>query len=156
MTLKIINHRTFILWVSAVLLLATACSTKKNTVTRRAYHNLTAHYNAYWNGNESLKEGIAELRKSARENYTSVLPVYNYGTQSNAQALNPNMDRAIEKASKVIQKHSMYFDKKEHVKWVMHSYMLIGKANFYKQDYNAARRAFEYVSKQYIEDPVRY
>jgi len=136
--------------------MTTACSTKKNTFTRRAYHNLTAHYNAYWNGNESVREGVAELRKSARDNYTSVLPVYNFGTQSNAQALNPNMDRAIEKASKVIQRHSMYFDKKEHVKWVIYSYMLIGKANFYKQDYNAARRAFEYVSRQYSNEPVKY
>jgi tetratricopeptide (TPR) repeat protein len=66
------------------------------------------------------------------------------------------MDRAIEKASKVIQKHSMYFDKKEQVKWVIQSYLLIGKANFYKQDYNAARRAFEYVSKQYSYDPIKY
>ena len=137
-------------------MLVTACSTKKNTFTRRAYHNLTAHYNAYWNGNESLKDGISELRKSARDNYTSVLPVYNFGTQSNAQAINPNMDRAIEKASKVIQRHSMVFDKKEHVRWVIYSYMLIGKANFYKQDYNAARRAFEYVSRQYSDEPVKY
>jgi tetratricopeptide (TPR) repeat protein len=152
---KILNHRTSFLCLLAVLFFAPACSTKKNTFTRRAYHNITAHYNAYWNGNESLKEGISELKKSARENYTSVLPVYNYGTQSNAQAINPNMDRAIEKASKVIQKHSMYYNKVEHVKWVIHSYMLIGKANFYKQDYNAARRAFEYVSKQYSNDPVK-
>lgn len=134
----------------------TACSTKKNTFTRRLYHNTTAHYNAYWNGNESLKEGVAELRKSARDNYTSVLPVYNYGAQTIVQTINPNMDRAIEKASRVIQRHSMYFDKKEHVKWVMYSYMLIGKANFYKQDYNAARRAFDFVSRQYSEDPVKY
>lgn len=138
------------------MLVISACSTRKNTFTRRAFHNVTAHYNAYWNGNESLKEGIAELRKNARDNYTTVLPVYNLGTQNNAQTINPNMDRAIEKASKVIQKHSMYFDKKEHVKWVIQSYMLIGKANFYKQDYNAARRAFEYVSKQYSEEPVKY
>ena len=156
MTSKFLNHRSVFLWCIAVIMLSGACSTKKNTFTRRAYHNVTAHYNAYWNGNEGLKEGIADLRKSARDNYTSVLPVYNYGTQSNSQAINPNMDRAIEKASKVIQKHSMFFDKKEHVKWVIQSYMLIGKANFYKQDYNAARRAFEYVSKQYSNDPAKY
>lgn len=156
MTAKFFNQRLTFLLLAAILMLLTACSTKKNTFTRRTYHNLTAHYNAYWNGNESLKEGIAELRKIARENYTSVLPVYNYGTPNNAQTINPSMDRSIEKASKVIQKHSMYFDKKEHVKWVIYSYMLIGKANFYKQDYNAARRAFEYVSKQYNEDPIRY
>jgi len=145
-----------LLILALVPVLLTACSTRKNTFTRRAYHNLNAHFNAYWNGNESLKSGILELGKSARDNYTIVLPVYNYGTEANAQTINPNMDRAIEKASKVIQRHSMNFDDKEYVKWVMQSYLLIGKANYYKQDYAAARRAFEFVSKKYAYDPIRY
>lgn len=147
--------RTLIL-LAIMSVLVSACSTKKNTFTRRVYHNLNAHYNAYWNGNESLKEGIFELSKSAKDNYISVLPVYNYGSQNSAQTINPNMDRAIEKASKVIQRHSMYFNDKEYVKWVMYSYMMIGKANFYKQDYNAARRAFEFVSSKYPNESVRY
>lgn len=133
-----------------------ACSTKKNTFTRRVYHNLNAHYNAWWNGNESLKEGVVELSKLAKDNYMTVLPVYNTGPQSLAQTINPNMDRAIEKASKVIQRHSMYFDNKEYVKWVIYSYMMIGKANYYKQDYSAARRAFNYVQERYAYDPIRF
>jgi tetratricopeptide (TPR) repeat protein len=136
--------------------LVTACSTKKNTFTRRVYHNLNAHYNAYWNGNESLKEGARELSKQAKDNYIAVLPVYNYGSQSNAQAINPNMDRAIEKASKTIQRHSMYFNDKEYIKWVMYSYLMIGKANYYKQDYQAARRAFEFVADRYPNEEIRY
>lgn len=137
-------------------MLLSSCSTKKNTFTRRVYHNLNAHYNAYWNGNESFKEGVTELAKTAKDNYISILPVYNFGSQANAQTINPNMDRAIEKASKVIQRHSMNFDGKEHVKWVIYSYMLIGKANYFKQDYNAARRAFEFVSETYPSEDTRY
>ncbi|KAF0202152.1 MAG: hypothetical protein FD170_2123 [Bacteroidetes bacterium] len=156
MTANTLHFRKFIIWGLFLALIVSACSTKKNTFTRRAYHNLTAHYNPYWNGNESLKEGVGELRKNVKDNYNSVLLIYNYGTSTNSQTINPNMDRAIEKASKVIQKHSMYFDKKEHVKWVIESYLMIGKANFYKQDYNAARRAFEYVNRQYPEDPIRF
>lgn len=156
MTANTLHFRKFITWGLFLALIVSACSTKKNTFTRRAYHNLTAHYNPYWNGNESLKEGVGELRKNVKDNYNSVLMIYNYGTSTNSQTINPNMDRAIEKASKVIQKHSMYFDKKEHVKWVIESYLMIGKANFYKQDYNAARRAFEYVNRQYPEDPIRF
>ena len=120
------------------------------------YHNLNAHYNAWWNGNESLKEGVAELSKRAKDNYIAVLPVYNYGNQSTAQSVNPQMDRAIEKASKVIQRHSMYFNNKEYVKWVIESYMMIGKANYYKQDYAAARRSFEFVIDRYKTDPIHY
>lgn len=156
MTANTLHFRKFIIWGLFLALIVSACSTKKNTFTRRAYHNLTAHYNPYWNGNESLKEGVGDLRKNVKDNYNSVLLIYNYGTSTNSQTINPNMDRAIEKASKVIQKHSMYFDKKEHVKWVIESYLMIGKANFYKQDYNAARRAFEYVNRQYQDEPIRF
>lgn len=152
------NYRFFrtILLLTITSALVTACSTKKNTLTRRVYHNLNAHYNAYWNGNESLKEGARELSKQAKDNYIVVLPIYNFGTQSNAQAINPNMDRAIEKASKTIQRHSMYFNDKEYVKWVMYSYLMIGKANYYKQDYQAARRAFEFVADRYQNEEIKY
>ena len=154
---KNIKHlQRTILWGIFIALIASACSTKKNTFTRRAYHNLNAHYNAYWNGNESLKDGIRDLGNNVQDNYNSVLPVVNYGTPANSQSINPNMDRAVEKASKVIQRHSMYFDKKEHVKWVKESFLLIGKANFYKQDYTAARRAFEYVNRQYPNEDISY
>ena len=154
---KNIKHlQRFILWGIFIALIASSCSTKKNTFTRRTYHNLNAHYNAYWNGNESLKDGIKDLSDKVQDNYNSVLPVENFGTEANAQSINSNMDRAVEKASKVIQKHSMYFDKKEHVRWVKESYLLIGKANFYKQDYNAARRALEYVNRQYAGEDISY
>ena len=43
-------------------LLLSGCSTKKNTLTRRMYHNLTSHYNIYFNGEASLKEGQQQLR----------------------------------------------------------------------------------------------
>lgn len=133
-----------------------SCSTKKNTFTRRLYHNLTAHYNAYWNGNESFKEGEIELFKALQDNYTQILPVFNYGTSANASAINPYMDRAIEKASIVIQRHSMYFNNTEYVRWIDDSYLLIGKAYFYKHEYSLARRTFDFIIKRYSNEPLSY
>ncbi len=133
-----------------------SCSTKKNTFSRRVYHNLTAHYNAYWNGKESLKEGELELLTLAQENYTFVLPVFNYGTKENSMSLNPYMDRAIEKATLVIQRHSMYFNDKEYVRWIDDSYLLIGTAYFYKHEYNMAKRTFDYMIKRFQDDPIKY
>ncbi len=144
-----------ILLTLAALLMA-SCSTKKNTLTRRLYHNLTAHYNAYWNGKQSIKEGETELYKSARDNYSFILPVYNYGTREQAVSVNPQMDRAIEKGSKVIQKHSMFFNNKEYVNWINDSYLMIGMAYFYKQEYLMARRTFDYIIKNYENDPIKY
>ena len=131
-----------------------SCSTKKNTGFRRAYHNLTCRYNVYWNGNNALREGDQMLSEVVKDNYNEILRVYNYGDKKQAQNLNPKMDRAIKKASIGIQKHSMYFGKEEKVKYVKYSYLMMGKAHFYKQDYISARRVFDYVAKEYEEDPM--
>lgn len=147
---------TYILGAIAILLLINSCSTKKNTWTRRTYHNLTSHYNVYWNGLMSLQEGEKSFKDIFEDDYSKVLPVYNYGDKKQAQRLNPKMDRAIKKASIGIQKHSMYFGGKEQVKWIDDCYMLMGKAHFYKHDYISARRVFDYVAKTYQENPIHY
>lgn len=133
-----------------------ACSTKKNTFTRRAYHNLTSHYNVYWNGRESLKEAEALMAEGVKDNYSEVLPVFNYGTKLEAQANNQKWDRAIQKASIAIQKHSMVFGGEEKVKWIDDSYMLIGYAYFHKQEYLSARRTFNFVMREYDQNEIKY
>ena len=139
-----------------LLLGISACSTKKNTWTRRAYHSVTCHYNVYWNGEQSLKEAENTLKASTKDNYNQVLLVYNYGTKKEARGLYPKLDRTIKKASIGIQKHSMYFGGAERIKWVRYSYLMMGQAHFFKQDYISARRVFDYVAKQYEDDPVHY
>lgn len=136
--------------------LLTSCSTKKNTFTRRAYHNLTAHYNVYWNGMDGLRQGMKEYKTTLKDNYALVLPVYNYGDRAAAGKLSQFADISIKKASKTIQKHSMPFNRKEYCKWIDDAYMLIGKCYFYKQDYPMARRTFEFVIKTYNDNDIKY
>jgi len=145
-----------ILTMIIVMVSVSSCSTKKNTWSRRAYHNMTCHYNVFWNGKNSLYDGAEALTQKVIDNYKVVLRVYNYGTLQEAQSLNSQMDRAIKKASIGIQRHSMYFNGKEYIKWVKVSYLMMGEAHFYKQDYTSARRVFDYVSKQYSDDPIQY
>jgi hypothetical protein len=57
------------------ILTLVSCSTKKNSFTRRLYHNVTGHYNQYWNGRESFREGVKQLDKSAKDNYNKILPM---------------------------------------------------------------------------------
>ena len=145
-----------LLTVLLVMLTFSSCSTKKNTWTRRQYHNLTCHYNVYWNGMISLDEGKVILEERVKDNYEEVLPIYNYGTEQDASTINPKMDRAIKKASIGIQRHSMQSRGKELIKWVRESYLMMGKAYFYKQDYISARRVFEFISKEYDPYPIQY
>ena len=138
------------------LLLLGSCSTKKNTFTRRTYHNLTSHYNVFWNGNYSLKEGDKNMRNSVKDDYTKVLRVNNYGTQSDGMALNSQMDRALEKTSICVQKHSMKFGSRERVRWIDDAYLVMAKAHFYKHDYVPARRTFDYVASEYSYNDIAY
>lgn len=142
------NLGNILLGLIAVMML-TSCSTKKNKWNRRVYHNLTSHYNVWWNGNQSVKEGEKALKEAVKDDFTAILPVYNYGTKENALSLNSHMDRAIEKASISIQRHSMRFNGKEYVKWIDDSYLIMAQANFYKQEFIPARRTFDYVANSY-------
>jgi outer membrane protein assembly factor BamD (BamD/ComL family) len=137
-------------------IVVTGCSTRKNTWTRRAFHNVTAHYNGWWNGNESLKEGDRELNKTILDNYNKILPVYNYGDEKMGSSLASFTDRAIEKGSMVAQSHTMWFDNREYCNWVPQSYFLIGKAYFYKHELQSARMTFDFMIKKYHYDPIQY
>jgi tetratricopeptide (TPR) repeat protein len=138
------------------LVLNYSCSTKKNTFTRRAYHNLTSQYNGYFNGKEAIKDGEAELAKVAQDNYNRVLYPVNYGAKENISTISPNMDRAIAKGTMVIERHSIFIKNEEHVNWIDDSYMLIGKANFYKHDYKTALRTFDFIVKRYKNNDIKY
>ncbi len=145
----------FYFGILVILITFFSCSTKKNTFTRRVYHNLTSHYNGYFNGKEALKDAQAELARIAQDNYTKILPVVNYGTKENVTSITPNLDRAIAKASMVISRHSIYIKNVEYVRWIDDAYLLMGKANFYKQDYKSAITTFDYIIKKYKNSDIK-
>ncbi len=120
--------------IIALALLA-SCSTQKAKWANVQYHNVTCHYNVWWNGNESLKEGREKLFKTAVDDYTMLLQPENLGTEDNARSINPEMDRAIEKGVKGIKKHSIFVKGEEHVPYIKECYLLTAYATFYKQDY---------------------
>ncbi len=132
------------------------CSTKKNTITRRMYHNLTSHYNVYFNGEQSLKDGEKQLRTLVKDDYNQVLRVYNYGTEQNGTSMNSTMDRAIEKTAICVQKHSMKFGSRERVKWIDDAYLVMGKAHFFKHDYIPAKRTFDFVATEYNYNDIAH
>ncbi|MBL4652205.1 MAG: tetratricopeptide repeat protein [Flavobacteriales bacterium] len=132
------------------------CSTEKNSPVNRTYHNVTAKYNGYFNAKESVKEGSKKLVETHKEDYENILPIYIYGDESDARSIYPQMDRAIEKSSNVINNHSMYIKKVEYCAWVDDSYFLIGQASFYKKDYEKAEEMLVYVANEYQEDPIHY
>jgi len=156
-----------------VVALLPACSTKKNTLVARHYHNLTAHYNIYFNASEIFREGMKKVETNYTDNFNTLLPLEIYTQKDVARRLLPDMDKTIKKCSKVITMHSItskpkrkrgnqsdrekaFYKKNEFNKWVDDSYLLMGKAYYYKHDNFPAIQNFEYVIRQYPEDGLKH
>ena len=105
---------------------------------------------------DNLRQGLKEYQAGLKDNYALILPVYNYGDKTSSAKISQYADVGIKKASKAINKHSMYFNHKEYNKWMDDCYLLIGKCYFYKQDYPMARRTFEFVIKTYNQSELKY
>ncbi|MBI5219528.1 MAG: tetratricopeptide repeat protein [Bacteroidia bacterium] len=166
-----LKYISYLLFISLAILFA--CTTEKNTFVTRTYHNVTAKYNVYFNGNESFKKGTQKLYDSYKDNYSRILPVFTYSDEAAAKSVTQEMDKTIKKASKLIKYHSIkvkpkqpsgriskrkkeFLAKTEYCKWVDDAYLLMGKAHFYKHDYFQARINFEYIIVQYKNEEIRY
>ncbi len=142
------------------------CSTKKNTFRTRAYHNMTSRYNVYFNGREAYKEGVKSLEHNYKEPFNDILPVFYYKEKKLLPPISSNMDKAYDKATKVIKEHSItakpqtktqastprqkaFYAQREFNKWVDDSYLLMGKSFFYKANYFEAQKNFIYLLNEY-------
>lgn len=160
--------------VVSVFVTLSSCSTKKNTMVNRTYHNVTSYYNVYYNGNDAFKAGVKKIDDSYKENYSLLLPIFRFSNNDAVREAFGDMNRAIEKGSKCIRKHSItekpkrkegssrdkkdksFYDQKQFVKWIDNAYLLIGKAQFYKHDFYAGIETFSYIVREYKEPDVRY
>ncbi len=103
-----------------------------------------------------MREEEGALRGNYKDDYTQVLPIFIYPDEEKSQKLYPQMDKIIDKCSEVIERHSIYQRKKEHIKWIDDSYFLIGKARLYKQEFGLAEETFLWVYQSYKKNPNRY
>ncbi len=125
-----------------------ACqSSKKNTLIKRTYHNVTAHYNGYFNAKLRIDNAERQQEKSFQDKFEDILPIYKIEKPSadggkNGKAGNQALDEAIKKASIVIQRHEIS-------KWIDDCYYEIGRAHFYKKDYFTAAETFQFIAGKY-------
>jgi tetratricopeptide (TPR) repeat protein len=166
------KHYLYRIFFISVLLFLSGCSTEKNTTVSRAYNNLSAHYNVYFNGYESLRIGAEKINNSYEDDYSKVLPLFKSSNPSTATAAISDMENTIVKGSKLIQSHSItkkpkrrknrsksyikFASREEFNNWVDDAYVLMGKAYFYKHSYASAIENFSYVVRKYEDDPSRY
>jgi tetratricopeptide (TPR) repeat protein len=103
-----------------------------------------------------MKKNEKGLHENFVEDYSQILPVFIYPDEKKSQNMYPDMDKVIDKCSQVIERHSIYLRRKEHVKWIDDSYFLIGKARLYKEQYEQSKETFLYVYQAFKKTPERY
>lgn len=139
----------------------------------RTYHNVTSHYNIFFNGNESFKKGIKRAETSKSDDYSKILPVFYYSDKDISQMLTGDMDRAIKKATKVITLHSItakpelkkgpqspkqkeFYNQKEFNKWIDDNYLLMGKAYMYQNQFGLAGETFKHIITDFPDQKISY
>lgn len=160
MYLATIRKISFSACILILLMLWNGCTTQKNTWLTRKFHTTCAHYNGWFWGNLSYEEGLKKLISNHKDDYTDILPVYVYAESAEAQSIFTEMDRAIKKASTMIENHTIT-DKGKHevpdaVKWIKYCYMLMAKAKLYKNEYLSSIDALEYSQRMYKKTDVKY
>jgi tetratricopeptide (TPR) repeat protein len=157
-----ISNLYFIYVISICFLLFSSCSTENNTFINRNYHSITAKYNGYYNANDLMNTSLTTYRVNVKEDYYSLLPVEVFPTEKEVQGLLPAIDTAISKCTKVIRNHCMPSmdvsggKKVEHNRWIDENWNTIGRAYFYRRDYDLSQKNFQFVQKLFAEDKSNY
>ncbi|HCV51026.1 MAG TPA: hypothetical protein DGP89_06740, partial [Saprospirales bacterium] len=127
-------------------IMISSCATKKRkdevSGFKKFYHTFTSKYNGYFNANELMEESFATLETSRQDNYNQILPIYTYTDVDNPKMVASQLDLAIEKVIRVATIHELgeYLDD---------CYVLMGKAQYLKQDYETAQETFEFFQEEF-------
>ncbi len=154
--MKLRTHHIKRVILLSILLVISSCSTKKKSWVNRQYHNTTAKFNGYFNGNESVRLGVKKLHEKHIDDFTDILSVYPTGDLKKAKKTHSYMDKAIKKGSIVIQRHSMKIKGKEYCKWIDDNYFMVGKSYFYKGEFDEAIKTFSFINNEYKKNEIIY
>lgn len=148
------NPRSLVVLVVALASLA-SCTTERDGRAYRVFHNTTARYNGYFYANEALKEADIKLEEMHSERWDETLPLFLESNEETAQQIFPLMERAIEKCTRVVDRHTMApssrnrksFKRPVLNKWIDDNYRVIGQSYYMKGDYPKAEEIFTYLSR---------
>ena len=134
--------------VLAALFMA-GCSSQSNTLTSKAFHNTSAHFNGYWYAQEEITKIEKDNLKSYTDDYNQILLLYPPIDSTRAKGYDKEIQEAIKMASLAIQRHP-------NSKWVDDSYILVGKARLLSLDWGNAIQTFKFVNTKSKNPDARH
>jgi tetratricopeptide (TPR) repeat protein len=125
-----------------------SCSNQARGPVAMAYHNTTAHYNAYFLGRERMKELEMGLYLGEKNNYNRILNIFPKVDCTLVKSNKDKLDKIIKNVSLIIQWH-----KPSH--WNDDAYLVLGKVRYYDMDYENAVTTFKFINNRYKDDDVK-
>lgn len=113
-----------------------------------------------------------EKENGHKDNFTEQLPLYPAGTKSGKDIGKQQFDRAIEKAEKAIKQHSIkkrpewtksrrktpkdieWLGRREYNPFIWKAWLLLGKSQFQKGEFEEAAATFSYMGRLYATQPA--
>ena len=128
---------------ASVLLLLSGCSTTNHApIYTMVYHDITSHYNAYFNANEKLKGVYLSLDKAHKDNYKDIIAPFTYSDPKEAGAMGADLDDVEKRCTQSVQLHKIS-------NWADDHFLLMAKANYIKGDYGKAQNFLKYLTTEY-------
>ncbi len=157
--------------IGLMALIASGCSTQKNTAANRSFHQTKVKYNIFFNGNIAFEEGQQATIAAHEDDFSTVIPLYPVSDHKAAEASTSQMDKMIEKCRKCIKLHSIKAKPKpdpkkrqdpKYKKWLEQEefnnqmdkvWIRLGESEFSKGDFLGSIGTFNYIIKHYDYDP---
>ncbi|GAB4092435.1 tetratricopeptide repeat protein [Flaviaesturariibacter terrae] len=106
---------------------------------KRISQNLVTHFNYYFNANNTLNEVLEAAKQQHRDNYTRLLPFYNFSLDATA-AQTQALDSIIIKSKTGIVLHDLRND------WIDNMYFLWGSAYYFRKQFDSAYTMFQFIN----------
>lgn len=139
-------------WLVLVVLLIltiSGCSPERNTLTSKAYHNTTAHFNGYYYAREELRKIENQLWENLEDDHNRILRLFPGVDSAMAKGYDKEVQEAIKMASIAIQRHP-------NSKWVDDCYLLVGKARLLSLDWGNAIQTYKFVNSKSKDPEARH
>ena len=126
------------------VLKAEKTGSKPLKASKKFLQNLSTHYNYFFNANNKLNDVIETAKLYFRDDYTNLLPFYNYTLDVTAQN-SQQLDSVIYKSRTGLVMHDLRSD------WADNMYLLWGAAWFLEKKFDSAALMFQFINHSFAD-----
>ena len=99
--MKITKYIAFILLLCIVN--NAHAQSKKDPWVKENWNNMIARFNIYFNADQKMQTALADAASKQKDDFSTFIPIYPYGTLEDAKALRPAMEEVMKRPPKLFK-----------------------------------------------------